>query len=195
MEGKLVSWARAVKMRQAGPSRDRLPPLWLFTDRVRLPDPTSAIIRLPPGLAGVILRGGAEPAAAPARRVARLCRQRRLVLAIAGNPGLAAQLGAGVHLSGGRFRAGPRPRFVTSSAHNAVEMGRARRAGAAVIFISPVFPTASHPTQRPLGVLRWAACAAPLRRCAGALGGLDGARIRRLPRWCHYAGAIGALTA
>jgi thiamine-phosphate pyrophosphorylase len=193
MDRKLVAWARAVKARQAGPCRHRLPPLWLFTDRARLPNPTAAIVQLPRGLAGVILRDGGQAAAARARRIARLCRQRRLVLAVAANPRLAAQLGAGLHLRGGRRIAGPRPRFVTSSAHDTVELVRARRAGAAVIFLSPVFPTASHPSQQPLGTIRWAARAAPLRHSMGALGGLDGARIRCLPRWCRYAGAIGAL--
>jgi thiamine-phosphate pyrophosphorylase len=84
--------------------------------------------------------------------------------------------------------------FATASAHNAVQLVRARRAGAALIFLSPVYATASHPGGRFLGVLRWAGCA---RRASGrvaGLGGLDGQNVRRLPQLsCTGIGAIGAL--
>jgi thiamine-phosphate pyrophosphorylase len=84
---------------------------------------------------------------------------------------------------------------VTSSAHDAAELRRALRAGADVIFLSPVFATASHPGAPSLGIFRWAALAKRCPAKIGALGGISPRRLACLPRWCRYAGAIGALSA
>ena len=101
----LIAWAWARKARR----RAALPPLWLFTDEVRLPDPRSAVARLPKGLAGVVLRHDvAAERCALGSDLARLCRARRLVLVVAGDPRLAAALGAGLHIRRGRFPL-PRP--------------------------------------------------------------------------------------
>lgn len=183
-----MAWARGVKARQ----RAAHPVLWLFTDRERLPDPLPAIAALPAGLCGVVFRhDGAADRAALAARVAALCRARGLPLTIAGDWRLAASLGAGVHLRGGvGERVGPR-RLVTSSAHSVPELQRALRAGA-IVFLSPVYPTPSHPGARTLGAVRWAAMARGRRVLA--LGGIDGSRIRRLDlAGCAGAGAIAAL--
>ena len=192
MDHKLVGWARAVKARQLGRGGAPPPPLWLFTDRVRVPDTVAAIRRLPRGLVGVVLRDGGTGAAIRARRIALVCRHRRLWLSIGGDARVAGSLGAGMHMRAGHRRAGPRPAFLTSSAHDAADVARAVRAGAAVIFLSPVLPTLSHPGVATLGVARWSAMARASR--AGALGGIDGRTVRRLPTWCRYVGAIGALT-
>jgi thiamine-phosphate pyrophosphorylase len=193
IDPRLLAWARASARRGA---ERRIPPLWLFTDARRLPDPRPAVARLPRGLAGVVLRhDGVRNRAALGRDLARLCRARRLVLVVAGDARLAAALRAGVHLRGGRW---PGPvrirRFVTSSAHGWPDLLRAQRAGAAVAFLAPVFPTASHPGAPALGPIRWMrlALAAPLP--VAALGGVDAAGLRRLPRrTCRTIGAIGAL--
>jgi len=179
-----------------------LPRLWLFTDPQRLPDPRPAVARLPCGRAGVVLRHDDDPGRpALARDLARLCRARRLVLVVAGDVRLAAELGAGVHLRAGRWCGFPRKfQVVTSSAHTLPELRRAARAGAALAFLSPAFPTQSHPGAPALGPLRWAAMARRLRTPSasmrvGALGGVDGSTIRRLPpAICQAAGAIGALS-
>jgi thiamine-phosphate pyrophosphorylase len=172
----------------------------MVTDAGRLADPLPAVARLPVGLAGVVFRhDGAQGRAELGRRLARLCRQRRLVLVVAGDARLAANLGAGVHLRSGRW---PGPirikRLVTSSAHDGQELRRARQAGADACFLSPVFPTASHPGAAALGVLRFAHLANQAARAGTvvlALGGIDGRSVRRLPRGaCAGAGAIGALT-
>ena len=160
--------------------------LWLFTDPVRLPDPRAAVAALPRGLCGVVFRHD-DPALA--QDLARICRARRNALVIAGNWRLAATFKAGEHLRRGHGPA--RARLVTSSAHTAMEVRRARRAGAALIFLSPVFATASHPTAKGLGVVRWAALARGGN--VAALGGIDGRSIQRLPRVCAAIGAIGAL--
>ncbi|HTW28096.1 MAG TPA: thiamine phosphate synthase [Acetobacteraceae bacterium] len=195
MDRTLFAWARAVKARGRRDGR-ALPPLWLFTDPQRLPDARTAVAALPRGLCGVVLRPGAtEPTPGAWRDLARLCRERRLALVVAGDPRLAATLGAGLHLRGGR-RAGParlRRGLLTSSAHGRAELVRARRAGADAAFLSPVFPTASHPGAASLGPVRWSALARRACLPVMALGGVAGRSIRALPRHAAGAGAIGAL--
>lgn len=192
MDRRLLAWAHAS---QRLPSN--VPPLWLFTDSRRLPDPRPAVARLPRGLAGVVLRHDGDPGrAALGRDLARICRARRLALVVAGDARLAAALHAGVHLRSGRWPGHQRLRrsLITSSAHGLPDLRRACRAGAVLAFLSPVFPTLSHPDAKVLNPLRWSriACAAPLP--VAALGGVDGDNIRRLrPRLCRAVGAIGAL--
>jgi thiamine-phosphate pyrophosphorylase len=182
--------------------RGFVPRLWLFTDDKRLPDPCGAARRLPPGRAGVVLRHDADPERAKlGRDLARICRARRLMLVVAGDVRLARDLGAGVHLRGGRWPGVVRSHgFVTSSGHSVPELRRAARAGAQLAFLSPVFHTASHETAAGLGPLRWGQMAVRLRRAhrsmrLAALGGMDGRNVRRLPsRTCQAVGAIGALS-
>ena len=192
MDRKLLAWARAVKARHAKRGQ-RHPVLWLCTDEKRMPDPLPAIARLPRNLAGVVFRHDNTPdREALGRRVALLCRQRRLALTIAGDPRLAVKLKAGLHLRGARGR--PGRRLVTSSAHSVPDLVRARRMRVDLCFLSPFFPTASHPGGRALGPVRWAAMA---RRVGGipvfALGGVSGTSCRAAPRVCSGAGAIGTL--
>jgi thiamine-phosphate pyrophosphorylase len=192
MDRRLLAWARA--SRRAGA---KLPRLWLFTDARRVPDPRPSVARLPRGLAGVVLRHDGEPGRATlGRDLARICRARRLALVVAGDARLAAALGAGVHLRAGRWPGVLRRhgRLITSSAHGRTDLLRAHRAGAGLAFLSPTFPTLSHPDAAALGPARWVrlARAAPLP--VAALGGVDGACVRRLPRHiCQAVGAIGAL--
>jgi thiamine-phosphate pyrophosphorylase len=194
MDRKLLAWGLR---RNPAP----LPRLWLFTDDRRLPDPRASVACLPRGRAGVILRHDRDPTRASlGHDLARICRERRLVLVVAGDVRLAAALTAGVHLRNGH-RTGPiRTRGITtSSAHSLPDLLRARRAQADLVFLSPAFATTSHAGAPALGPLRWSAIA---RRCTSyspaiaALGGLDGGTIMRLPsRLCHAVGAIGALSA
>jgi thiamine-phosphate pyrophosphorylase len=118
-----------------------------------------------------------------------------LALVVAGDARLAAALHAGLHLRGGR-----RPGvlklagLVTSSVHSIAELHRARRAGAVLLFISPAFPTASHPGGQALGVLHWRSLASRAGAArAYALGGVDGKVVRRLGPHCAGAGAIEAM--
>jgi len=202
MDAKLLAWARAEAGRRNHPPG--LPPLWLFTDARRVPDPRPVVARLPKGLAGVVLRHDHEPGrAALGRDLARLCRARRLRLVVAGDPRLAAALGAGVHLRGGRWPGGApvlvRRRvgaLVTSSAHGVAELRRAARAGADLAFLSPAFTTRSHPDATVLGSLRWGRLLRGARLPVAALGGISGVSVRRLPRGrCRAVGAIEALGA
>ena len=193
MDASLLAWATATHRRGGR----RLPPLWLFTDSRRLADPRPAVARLPKGLAGVVLRhDAAQDRTALGRDLARICRVRRLLLVVAGDARLAAALRAGVHLRGGRWPGSVRFRrgLLTSSAHNLPELRRARRSGADLAFLGPAFATASHPGASGLGALRWCRLAGRAGLPVAALGGIDGASVRRLPaRLCRAVGAIGAL--
>lgn len=136
----------------------------------------------------------------------RLARARRLVLAVGaeGRAALAAQ--AGLHVPDrapchhllpfllARRRGWPMARL-SLAVHGRAGVARARRLGADIAFVSPAFPTASHPGAPALGPLRWAALARGLRpEMAVALGGVGPASAGRLPRR-HVAGlaAIGGL--
>lgn len=201
MDPKLVAWARSVKSRRRH-DRTAPPPLWLFTDAARMPDPLPFIANLPKGLAGVVFRHDAAANRADlARAAARICRARRLTLVIADDARLAWSLGVGNHLRGGhrQFRSLPH-RLVTGSAHGVAELQRGTRARVALVFVSPIFATMSHHGAAGLGVVRWCLL---VRRLSGrrfgfaaALGGIDGGSARRLPRdLCDAAGAIGAFVA
>lgn len=166
-----------------------LPALIMMTDRRRQGDPQAAIARLPPGAAVILRDYDAPDRPALARRLARLCRARRLVFLVAGDWRLALAVAAqGLHLPEGLARHGRRHwrqarrrRFlVTQAAHSAAALALARRLGADAAILSPVFATRSHPDARPLGVVRFAR----LVRTAGcpvyALGGIDPVAGRRL---------------
>lgn len=166
---------------------------------MRLPDPLPAIAQLPRGLCGVVFRhDGAPDRAALALRVAKLCAKRRLALAVAGDTRLAMQVGAGFHLRGGRWPDAVRPNAskfpVTASAHDIPEIRRARLAGAKIVFLSPVFPTASHPGRAALGPVKWVDIT---RRFKGlelyCLGGVNGGNIRLTGKFGAGAGAITVL--
>jgi thiamine-phosphate pyrophosphorylase len=84
--------------------------------------------------------------------------------------------------------------LLTCSAHNPADLHRARQAGANLAFLSPAFPTPSHPEAVGLGPTRWSRLARGARLPVQALGGIDHATVRRLPRaYCRGVGAIGAL--
>jgi thiamine-phosphate pyrophosphorylase len=192
MDLKLLAWGLRGK-------RSDLPRLWLFTDRLRLPDPRASIAGLPAGRAGVVFRHDDDPArSALGRDVSRICRARRLLFVVAGNLRLAAALRAGVHLRGGRWPGPVRPPgMVTSSAHSVQDVVRARRAGARLVFLSPAFPTASHVGAPGLGPLRWGMMARyrGVNTSVAALGGVYGQNVTRLPPgFCQAIGAIGALS-
>ena len=161
-----------------------LPPLLLFTDPQRTPDPLAAARRLPRG-AGVVYRGfGAADAEAVARRLKAVAAQRGLVLLIGQDAALARRIGAhGVHLPERLgHRAGPLKRanpgwIVTAAAHS---LSAARIAGPDAVVISAVFPSGSASAGAPWGAVRLAALVRAAGRPAYALGGVNKKTARRL---------------
>jgi thiamine-phosphate pyrophosphorylase len=160
--------------------RQPLPRLWLMTDERQGETLWDALERLPRG-AGVIFRHYGLPATerrALFARVRRICIRKRLLLVAAGNEKQARAWRAnGWH---GRERR-PSRLFRTTPAHNVRELRVAERSGAALAFLSPVFPTRSHPDARTLGRIRFGLIARVSRIPLIALGGMDARRARHVP--------------
>lgn len=173
-----------------------LPRLWLFTDeRISNERLLAAVARLPKG-SGVIFRHyslGTAHRRALFEAVRTVSRRRRLVLLVAGGWPGGSMIGvAGRHQPGwgrrhmvpgramGAAGGGKKAGLLSMPVHDARDAEAARRAGADILFISPVFPTRSHPGGRALGAIGFGLLA---RRADGpviALGGMSAARFRRL---------------
>ncbi len=174
-----------------------MPRIFFLTDSSRLPDPRPAIRALPKGT-GVIFRDyDVAERAQKARLCARLCRQRGLVFLVAGDHYLADAIGAdGLHLPDRppyrRLVRPQRPFLITASAHDAYGLRRAETLGADLVFLSPVFPTRSHPGARALGIHRFSRLASLSNIPVFALGGIDRETTRRLPPMTGGVAAISA---
>lgn len=178
-------------------SSSPLPRLWLFTDeRVEDAALLHAIARLPRG-SGIVFRHyglARSPRGILFDQVATLARRRRLLLLAAGDmPGRGAQ---GIHLPAhSPTRRRVQPGVVSAAVHDVRDLSAAYRAGAHFIFLSPVFPTRSHPGGRALGPMRFAALARAARCPVIALGGMNLSRFRRLkPLGAYGWAAIDALS-
>jgi thiamine-phosphate pyrophosphorylase len=136
------------------------PAVILMTDPQRQADPLAVARRLPAGSLVVLRHYQAADRAAVARKLARLCRERRLTLLIAADLDLAIRLGTGLHLPEGLARQASarirlwhrRGRWLTAAAHGRAGLVRAARLGADAALLSPVFPTQSHPGAPTLGL-------------------------------------------
>lgn len=200
-ESAPVPGARAAWGSFARPAPSGLPRLWLFSDPARLPDPRAAMQRLPRG-AGVVLRGLAPGLLG---EVARLAKQRGLTLLVAGDGRVALALRAGLHMPDRRESLGLLPfltarraapgRHIMSMAAHGGQRGAARawRLRVDCIFLSPLFPTQSHPGAPALGALRWMGLARSLPAPCMALGGITPNRLCAVPRRAAGVAAIGGL--
>lgn len=201
-ESAEIPGPRAAWGRFSRPGPGGLPRLWLFSDPTRLPDPRAAMAALPRG-AGVVARGLAPGLLRP---VARLARQRGLILLVAGDGRAALALGAGLHVPDRRQspgllaflaarRAAPGRHIMSMAAHGGQRgAARARRLGVDCLFLSPLFPTQSHPGAPSLGGVRWSGLARRLAAPCIALGGITAARLGAVPRRAAGVAAIGGLT-
>lgn len=168
--------------------RQPLPRLWLMTDERQGRGLWEALERLPRG-AGIVFRHySLAPAARKAlfRKVKGVARRKRLLILVAGAQALAAD---GTH----GHRPKQRGRMSSAPVHDLREIRAAERAGADLLFLSPVFPTRSHPEARVLGRMRFASLARQTRLPVIALGGMDERRARGLPNAYGWA-AIDAWT-
>jgi thiamine-phosphate pyrophosphorylase len=75
-----------------------------------------------------------------------------------------------------------RPLLRSAPAHHRAELLAARRAGADLILVSPIFPTRSHPGAPALGAVKAGLMIGPDRRDIVALGGITHARGRAMQR-------------
>lgn len=163
-----------------------IPRLWLMTDP-RLDDRLwDALERLPRG-SGVIFRHYALPLAerrALFAEILKVARRRGLVLVRAGDAAMRGEMGT----HGRRGRG-----LLTWPAHSRREAMEAIRAGADALFVSPAFPTRSHPGAPALGPTRFGILVRGLNVPVIALGGMDRRKARRLrPFGIHGWAAIDA---
>ena len=162
------------------PARQPLPRLWLMTDE-RLGDGLlDAVARLPAG-AGIVFRhySLAEPERRALFEGVRGSAPGPVMLA--GPAALASAWGAdGSH--------GRHDGATTAPAHDLAQIRAAEAAGAALIFLSPVFPTRSHPGAHALGAERFAALAGQATLPVIALGGMNAARAKTLSGAYGWAG-------
>ena len=170
--------------------RHPLPRCWLLTDPRQGEALWQVLERMPHG-AGVIFRHyGASDRRALFGRVQAIARRRRLILLLAGPPALAAAWRADGSYGGDHRRPSRRAPIKAAAAHGPAELVAAKRNGAAVVLLSPVFPTRSHPGARGLGRVRFSALARHSRLPVIALGGMDQRRARSLPAY-GWAGIDG----
>jgi thiamine-phosphate pyrophosphorylase len=168
------------------------PRQWLMTDERMGERLWTAIDGLPAG-AGIVVRHyslAPDARADLARRAAEIGRRHRLTVAIARDVDLARALGADLVHNPGEP---PGDLPFSRSVHSLAEAEAARAAGAALVFVSPVHPTNSHPGQKPLG----RELALKIARSAGApaiaLGGMDAEKFAPLQDCGFYGWAgIGA---
>jgi len=144
---------------------------WLMTDERMGERLWSAIERVPAGAGGIVFRHYTlDPSERRdfGKRVAALALERKLLLSVARDVSLAEQLGA--HLVHNPQGATDLP--FSRSVHDEREAHAAREAQADLVFVSPLYPTRSHPGAIALGVER-ATRLAEIAGCpAIALGGM-----------------------
>ncbi|MEY2334885.1 Nudix family hydrolase [Acidithiobacillus ferrianus] len=170
------------------------PPLCLIADpgKLPLPDFRKALEgAVGAGLRWLVLRCKTLPDAPAAAVLPALCAEARTrgVQVYLNHPDpLPDWPRSGRHLTQAQLDAGVRPGEAFGvSCHDAEGLRRAARAGARYAFLSPLFPTRSHPGAEALGTQAFAAMAAETSLPLIALGGMT---TRRLPE-ALAAGARG----
>jgi thiamine-phosphate pyrophosphorylase len=158
-----------------------------MTDQARVPDPVAAARALPRGSAVILRHTDPRLRASLGRALIDVVRARGLILLIAGDAQLAADIGAhGLHLPEARAREAAHWRalkpswLITAAAHSERALATARIAGADAALLAPVFPTSSHPDRESLGPLRARLIAARAGLPVYALGGVNAETIVRL---------------
>jgi thiamine-phosphate pyrophosphorylase len=162
-------------------------PAFLFTDR-RLLDPAAAVRALPVG-AVVVIRGfSTAEKHSLGQKIAAIARQRRLTVVFSAEWRLAdcmarQGLRVGIHLpehiachgvlAPMRLFLRRRKAPLTVACHTRPALARAGVLMASAAFLSPLFPTASHPGGPNLGLLRGALMARRAKVRVIALGGIS----------------------
>lgn len=156
MDDTLLKQARQLNLRNGG-KHGVIPPIILMTDDVRLPDPEPAIRALPADSMVVFRHYDQPERAILGAKLRRLCRARGILFLVANDLSLTLKLDAdGIHLPEYRIHQTPQiytqiPQdLIRTSACHQVNTIRAlqqlpRVARPDGVFISPIFPTQSHP--------------------------------------------------
>jgi thiamine-phosphate pyrophosphorylase len=152
----------------------------------------AAVQRLPAG-SGVIFRHyqlADKERRALFAKVRRICQRRGHMLLLAG-PERQAQRW---HADGFHGRTAGQMHWHSAPVHSITEISEAKRLGAHILFLSPLYATRSHPDARPLGLARFAALARLAHPATViTLGGMTRNRARSLDkRLVHGWAAIDA---
>ena len=151
-----------------------------MTDDERLADPLDAARALPRGSMVVVRARNAHRLFELSRTILKLARRHGFAVLVAGDPSLAAFLGAdGIHLPEARMREAAywRARFpsllIATVAHSSRALLRAQSLPVDAVFLAPVFATKSHPHRIALTPLRANLIARAASKPVYALGGID----------------------
>jgi len=176
-------------------ARQTLPMLWLLSDERNDAALKQALARLPRGSGFVFRHYHLEGAARRERfdHLAQLARSLdHKVIVAAGSDDVADWGADGVYGASSALSDVPQTQLRLATAHDAPEITEASRMGADAVFLSPVFPTRSHPGAIALGADEFHRLAALSEVPVIALGGMTSERAAQLgwPRWA----AIDALS-
>jgi len=163
-------------------ARQPLPRLWMMTDERQGEGLLDAVARLPEG-AGIVFRHYSLPEVARRDLFERVRAAAPGPVLLAGPADRALAWGA----DGSHGREPGRGNGLRSApVHDSAEIRAAERAGADFLFLSPIYPTASHPGARALGLAKFAWLARRTPLPVIALGGMNEARGRRLASFGAY---------
>jgi thiamine-phosphate pyrophosphorylase len=154
----------------------RWPEQWLLTDERMNAELSGAIRRAAATGAGIIVRHHRSPPE-QRRSIAAQVIAAGALLGISRDVELARELGAAL-VHNPTFAPGPLP--FSLSVHDEAEALAAASSDAALVFVSPVFATRSHPGARALGIRGAQELARRSGHPAIALGGMDETRGKAL---------------
>ncbi len=178
-------------------ARQTLPNLWLLSDKRNDAVLEQALARLPRGSGFVFRHSHLDDAERRTRfrQLAAIARRFDHCVILSGNRwDDAATWGSDGLYAAPHTLAGARPPGLLwlATAHDTQEIAAADQSGADGLFLSPVFPTRSHPGAETLGAEGFRRLASGSKTPVIALGGMNAGRAEGLgwPRW----GAIDGLS-
>ena len=167
--------------------RQPLPNIWVISDARNDAVLEQALRKLPRGSGLVFRHYHLEEAARMERfgALLALCRGLGHVAVLSGDAALAQTWGADGFYGMAERLGSAKAMLRLATVHDAAEIAAANAAGVDGMFLSPVFPTRSHPGAPHLGADRFHALAALAQSPVIALGGMDPERAGLLgwPRW------------
>ncbi len=176
-----------------------MPKIWLLSDARNDAALERALRRLPRG-SGFVFRHyhlGPDQRRRRFDRLAAIARGRGHMVALSETPRLAKAWGADAIYGPPARIAGSAGLLRLATVHSLRELAAAHRAGADLVFVSPVFATSSHPGSPSLGPVRALLLARRADCPAILLGGMNAARYRAFRGAGHVHGwaAIDGLSA